>query len=215
MQRKVYERDQFFEYGGLCLGFRSWLRCFAEEVELKFVVKTEQTQEALRTFTQGKDGEKRNIYFLETAGMALSQKGIILRLRENPGKADVSTVKLRGDRAKNLPNAEFPPTTTEEEESKAEKDKVIGGKEASSFSITVKQAEGEIANLRNGQRKLKKLFSGKQESFLSEFAQDLDWEKVCLLGPVETEKWKVVADGFRPELTAELGIYPAATRRRS
>jgi hypothetical protein len=49
-----------------------------EEVELKFVVQAEQIQGALRTFTQGKDGEERNIYFLETDAMALSQKGIIL-----------------------------------------------------------------------------------------------------------------------------------------
>ena len=64
----------------------------AEEVELKFVVKAEQIQGTLKTFTHGKDGEERDIYFLETDGMALSQKGIILRLRKNSGKADESTV---------------------------------------------------------------------------------------------------------------------------
>ena len=46
----------------------------AEEVELKLVVKEAQILEALRKFTQGKNGEVRNIYFLETNDMALSRK---------------------------------------------------------------------------------------------------------------------------------------------
>ena len=83
----------------------------AEEVELKIVVKEDQILEALKKFTQGKDGEVRNIYFLETPNMALSRKNIIVRLRENPGKRDDSTVKLRGDEAAELPDAEFPEPT--------------------------------------------------------------------------------------------------------
>src|SRR4029077_8413865 len=151
--------------------------------------------QALTTFTQGKDGEERNIYFLERDDMALSQKGIILRLRENPGKRDDSTVKLRGNEAAELPDAEFPRTETREEESKLEKDKVIGGKEAPSFSITVKQREGEVADLRKGKRDLKELFSDKQESFLAKHAQGVDWQRARLLGPVKTEKWKIISDG--------------------
>ncbi len=175
----------------------------AEEVELKIVVKEDQILEALKKFTQGKDGEVRNIYFLETPNMALSRKNIIVRLRENPGKRDDSTVKLRGDEAAELPDAEFP-RTDNGEESKAEKDKVIGGKEARSFSITVKQQEGEVAQLRKGKRELKELFSDKQEKFLGKFAPGVDWHKARLLGPVKTEKWKFVPDGFPHELTAEL-----------
>ncbi len=184
-----------------------------EEVELKFVVQAEQIQGALRTFTQGKDGEERNIYFLETDAMALSQKGIILRLRENPGKADDSTVKLRGDKAAELPDMEFPLTETRKEESKAEKDKVIGGKEAPSFSITVKQREGEVADLRKGKRDLKELFSDKQESFLAKYAQGVDWQRARLLGPVKTEKWKIISDGFCCELTAELWHLPGCEQQ--
>jgi hypothetical protein len=180
----------------------------AEEVELKFVVKAEQIQMAVRTFTQGNDGEERNIYFLETDSMALSQKGIIVRLRENPGKADDSTVKLRGAKAAELPDVEFPLTDTGKEESKAEKDKVIGGKEAPSFSITAKQREGEVADLLRGKRELKQLFSDKQESFLAKYAQGIDLQAARLLGPVKTEKWKISTDGFRGELTAELWHLP-------
>ena len=186
----------------------------AEEIELKFVVRQEQIPEALRTFTQGKDEEKRNIYFLETDDMALSRKGIILRLREKPGKKDDSTVKLRGNQAAKLPDAEFPQTETEEEDSKAERDKVIGGKEAPSFSITVKQGKGAVADLREGKRELKELFSDKQEKFLGKYAQGVDWDQARLLGPVKTEKWKFTPDGFPHELTAELWHLPGCEQEK-
>ena len=185
----------------------------AEEVELKLVVKEEQIPEALRKFTQGKNGEERNIYFLEMDDMELSRKSIILRLRENPGKRDDSTVKLRGNEAAELPDAEFP-RTDNGEESKAEKDKVIGGKEARSFSITVKQREGEVAELRKGKCELKELFSDKQEKFLSKYAPGVDWHTARLLGPVKTEKWKFMPDGFPHELTAELWHLPSCEQEQ-
>lgn len=185
----------------------------AEEVELKLVVKEAQILEALRKFTQGKQGEVRNIYFLETNDLALSGKSIIVRLRENPGKRDESTVKLRGNEADELPDAEFP-RTDNGEESKAEKDKVIGGREARSFSITVKQREGEVAELGKGQRELKELFSEKQEKFLSKYAPGVDWQKARVLGPVKTEKWELKPDGFSHELTAELWHLPACEQEQ-
>jgi hypothetical protein len=198
----------------LALALVSACLATAEEVELKFVIKETQIPEALGEFTQGKDGEERNIYFLETDDMAFSQKGIILRLRENPGKRDDSTVKLRGKDAAELPNAEFPLTDTNEEDSKAEKDKVIGGKEAPSFSITVKQRKGEVADLREGKREVKELFSDRQERFLSKYAREADWHKARLLGPIKTEKWKFMPDGSPHELTAELWHLPGCEQEQ-
>ena len=78
------------------LGFISACLAIAEEVELKFVVKRSEIPDALRIFTQGNRGRCGNIYFLETEEMALSRKGIILRLREELGRRDDSTVKIRG-----------------------------------------------------------------------------------------------------------------------
>ena len=190
------------------LGFISACLAIAEEVELKFVVKQSEISEALRIFTQGKQGEVRNIYFLETEEMALSRQGAILRLREELGKRDDSTVKIRGRGASELPDAEFPLVRNEKEESKLEKDKVIGGKEARSFSITVKQSKGEIADLRKGKRKLKELFSVKQEKFLRKYVPNIDWHRLRLLGPVKTEKWKSQPDSFPHELIAELWHLP-------
>ncbi len=190
------------------LGFISASLAIAEEVELKFVVKRSEIPDALRTFTQGRQGEVRNIYFLETEDMALSRKGIVLRLREELGKRDDSTVKIRGSGASELPDADFPLIENEKEESKLENDKVIGGREARSFSITVKQSKGEIADLHKGKRKLKELFSDKQEKFLRAFVPDINWHNLRLLGPVKTEKWKLQADSFSHELIAELWHLP-------
>ena len=184
---------------GLVLSLCLVLACVAtaEDVELKLVVNEEQIPEALREFTQGKNGEQRNIYFLETDEMELSRSGIILRLRENPGKRDDSTVKLRGNEAAELPDAEFP-VTDNGEESKAEKDKVIGGKEARSFSITVKQREGEIADLRKGKRELKELLSDKQEKFLSKYAPGVDWQNGAPARAGEDGEVEVYAGRFFP-----------------
>ena len=195
---------------GLILSLSLGLAChaLAEEVEVKLVVNEARIADALRKFTNDKRGEERNIYFLETDDMELSRRGIILRLRETPGKRDESTVKLRGEEAALLPDAEFPVIDSNGEESKAEKDRVIGGKEARSFSITAKQQEGEVAELRKGKRELKELLSKQQEKFLNEYGKGVDWQKARLLGPVKTEKWKFAPNGFPHELTAELWLLP-------
>jgi len=95
-----------------------------------------------------------------------------------------------------------------------ENDKVIGGKEAPSFSITVKQREGEVADLRKGKRELTDLFSDKQEKFLGKYAQGVDWQKARLLGPVKIEKWKFNPDGFPYKLTAELWHLPGCEQNQ-
>jgi uncharacterized protein YjbK len=202
--------------GGLIFVLALVSACLAiadEEVELKFVVKEAQIPEALQKFPQESKTEKRNIYFLETGDMAISRKGIILRLRENPGKKDDSTVKLRGKEAADLPDSEFP-LSDNDEESKLEKDRVIGGKEARSFSITVKQREGEVADLRKGKRELEELLSDKQEKFLSKYAQGVEWRNARLLGPVKAEKWEFRSDGFPHEITAELWYLPGCAQEQ-
>jgi hypothetical protein len=196
-----------FAFASTCLAIAD------ERVELKFVVKAAEISEALRQFTKGKPAEERNIYFLETGDMELARKGIILRLREAPGKRDDSTVKLRGKKAADLPDTEFPEGDNGEE-SKAEKDKVIGGKQAPSFSITVKQREGEIADLHSGKRQLKQLFSDKQERFLDRYAPGVNWGNARLLGPVKTKKWEFEWNGFSHELTAELWLLPGCEQEQ-
>ena len=147
--------------------------------------------------------------------MALSQKGIILRRRENHGKRDDSTVKLRGNEAADICRTRsFPGPKESEEESRLEASKVIGGKETRSLPITVKQREGEVVDLRKGKRELKDLFSEKQESFMGKYAQGVDWHKARLLGPVKTEKWELSADGFRHTLTAELWHLPGCEQKQ-
>src|SRR5262249_28768640 len=77
-----------------------------------------------------------------------------------------------------------------------------------SFSITVKQHKGEVADLREGKREVKELFSDRQERFLGKYAEGVDWHHARLLGPVKTERWKLTPDGFTDEITAELWHLP-------
>ena len=64
-----------------------------------------------------------------------------------------------------------------------------------------------------GRRKLKELFSDKQEKFLRRYVPGGDWNSLRLLGPVKTEKWKVNADSFSDELIVELWHLPQCEQK--
>lgn len=180
----------------------------AQDIELKFVVKDDQVAKALKVFPPGSDAETRNIYFLETDDLKLSARHLILRLREKTGKKDDSTVKLRGDEATKVPTTQFPLGEAGDEESKLEQDKVIGGEEKPSFSITAKRGKQAVEELLSGKRTVDDLFSDKQKQFISYCAPGVSLKSLVLVGPVHVTKWDF--DGQASgKLTAELWISKA------
>ncbi|MEQ1861604.1 MAG: hypothetical protein ABMA13_16920 [Chthoniobacteraceae bacterium] len=180
----------------------------AGEVELKFVVHPDDFEAAVGVASQKRgDIETRNIYFVETAKRELGGVQLILRLREKPGKKDDATVKLRGPTAASVDLQKFAAAGAGEE-SKLEIDRVVGGRDALSFSITAKQKEGDVAKLRVGERKLAELFSTTQKSFLAHYAGGVAWQSALLLGPVKTEKWEFEIRDFPGKLTAEIWHLP-------
>jgi hypothetical protein len=71
-------------------------------IEVKVTIGAEQVEVARQAFAlSGDDGRRRRIYFCEdvaaggSAALPLLDNGIILRLRQNKGGKDDSTVKLR------------------------------------------------------------------------------------------------------------------------
>ncbi len=187
-------------------------RVWAEEVELKFVVKDEQIDKSRKEFPPVGEVENSEVYFLETADSGLSQRHVILRLRNKLGKHDDSTVKLRGDEAEGVPEAEFPRTNTGDEKCKLERDKLIGGKETPSLSITLKQGKKAVAEMLEGKRTLESLFSEKQKKFLAKYAPGVNWQKASLLGPVKVTEWEFEAI-HAGRLTAELWDIPQSKLR--
>src|SRR2546430_438136 len=75
------------------------------------------------------------------------------------------------------------------------------------------EKEGEIKDVAEGKRDIKKLFSDKQERFLADqLGGEENWKKLRgqlkALGPVAAEVWKPQTPGFTPGLTAELWTVP-------
>jgi hypothetical protein len=209
---KTHSRRNFLL--SLAILFFGCSPAFADEVELKFVIRSEDVEAALALSSKAAaEIEKRNIYFIETPGHDLRKNDLILRLRQKAGKKDDSTVKLRGTRASKIDPKRFA-STEKDEETKLESDRVLGGKTTLSFSLTVKQSEGDVAKLRNGEKKLAQLFSKTQEKFLAEMAPRVDWQSGRLLGPVPTEKWEFQIPEFPGKLTAELWHLPDCAEKR-
>jgi adenylate cyclase class IV len=176
-----------------------------EQVEVKLEAEGDTSDQLLSQLTSGKDAkEKRDIYFYDTPDLALAQHKIFLRARkttlgDNP---DDSTVKIRGDLADKVSQDWL---QLEGAESKREFDMVVDKPKVPSISITVEQQSGEIDDVKNGKRSVKKLFSRDQERFLEEYAGGIiKWENLKPMGPVKAEIWKLKQpDGLDVNLSVE------------
>ena len=186
-------------------------QCFAktgsdkEQVEVKFEAQGNTPDQVLMQLTSGKEAkEKRDIYFYDTPQLALAHHQLILRSRKTTlgDDPDDSTVKLRGDTANNVSDDWL---HLEGAESKREFDMVVDKSKVPSISITVAQHSGEIDDVKNAKRSVKKLFSRDQERFLEQYAGGtLEWENLKPMGPVKAEIWKLrQPNGLDLHLTIE------------
>jgi hypothetical protein len=66
------------------------------------------------------------------------------------------------------------------------------------------QKRDEIDDVAKSRRPIVKLFSNEQERFLSEFyGRRVDFEKLCVMGPIRVLRWKLEHKNFPHELTLE------------
>jgi len=176
-----------------------------EKVEVKFEAQGNTSDEVLTQLTSGKESkEKRDVYFYDTPKLALAQHHLFLRARKTTlGDApDDSTVKIRGEIANNVSDNWL---HLEGADSKRESDMVVGKPKVPSISITVVQHSGEIDDVKNGKRSVKKLFSRDQERFVEEYAGGtIEWENLKPMGPEKAEIWKLrQPPGFDRNITIE------------
>ena len=163
-----------------------------EKVEVKIEADGDTSDQLLSQLTSGKDAEeKRDIYFYDMPDLALAQHKIFLRARKTTlgDDPDDSTVKIRGDLANKVSEDWL---QLEGAKSKREFDMVVGKPKVPSISITVEQQSGEIDDVKNGKRSVKKLFSSDQERFLEQYAGGIiKWENLRPMGPVKAEIWEL------------------------
>ncbi|MCA9673142.1 MAG: hypothetical protein KC503_46435 [Myxococcales bacterium] len=159
----------------------------ASGVELKLMVAPAQHDLAERVLGLDWDAaEHREVSFYDDAARTLYGAGLILRARDVKGDDDDSTVKLRPFAREQIDLPWFG-----EAGFKCELDRGIasGSAAKTSCSLTVVQGEGEIADVADGKRSIKKLFSSAQEALVARYVSVDPWTlDLHPVGPVKVRR---------------------------
>jgi hypothetical protein len=180
----------------------------AEDVEIKFVVKTDQVAKAIEALGLDKAAaQKRAVYFFDTKELSLFNQpnaSLILRSRTTEGNdKGETTVKLRAKGTLQIEDEwKQKERNGEKLNSKIEKDQVVTKPVVESYSLDAKQDAKEIEEVASRTRPIKKIFSHNQEDLVKAKANpNLDWDQLKLLGPVKVKKWEFSAPSL--QLVAE------------
>jgi len=170
-----------------------------EAVEVKITARIEDEDLILDFLKRrGEEPQSRTVYFFDTPGLGLFDKGLVLRARKIDGDDDDSTVKLRP-----VDPALIPIDWVNTDGFSIEMDRV-GENEVISAKLSVLQGQGEIDDAVAGNRPLRKLFSSDQERLVAEFGPpDVGWDDLTMMGPIAVSKWKAEFEDFDHEIVAE------------
>jgi hypothetical protein len=167
-------------------------------VEVKFVASEkdeEVVRSALGLFDQAP--EYRDVYFFDTGDIKLFKRGIVLRARQTHDAKDDSTVKLR-------PFPEREEGRWKDAEGFELEMDVVGRKPVLSAKVSVEQRRGEIEEVSEHRRPIRKLFSDIQEQLISAYRPGgISWNDLTTLGPAKVHKWRVESKGFPHEVSVE------------
>jgi hypothetical protein len=170
-----------------------------DAIEVKFTVIERQEQKVLERFELDRDeAERRRIFFYDTAKLGLYKKGVVLRAREMEGEGCDSTVKIRPVDPKKVDEAWLKKSGF-----KLEAD-AVGDKIIRAASFTTEQKKDEVEEVASGERRIEKLFTGDQESFLAALSPvAVDFSTLLSLGPVSSLRWKFESKGLPYAICAE------------
>jgi hypothetical protein len=178
----------------------------ADSVELKLTVPDEDRRSTVVALDLDPlEAQIRQVYFFDTADLALNRAGIVTRARRSQGRSDDSVVKLRP-----VVPSELPAGTRESKGFGVEVDAMPGGFVCSgSFKG---EAEG-VREAAAGKRPLRKLFSKGQRAFFAEHSPEgIELDDLDVLGPVTVFKLKHRSADFDQKLVVELWFYPDGSR---
>ena len=142
---------------------------------------------------------QRYIYFFDTPDLALFKAGIIARARRNSGDDHDSTVKFHPVVPSEVPAIwrECDGCELEADASEAEVTK--------SASLTVAVSKGLIKQVVTGEKGITKLFAKEQDEFLTAMGgHAIEYDTLCVLGPVAGHRWKFADPACPWRLSAEL-----------
>jgi hypothetical protein len=175
-----------------------------DAVELKVTVAEKKERAAREAFNLNPhDGERRHIFFFDTGTLALFGSGVVLRARQVKGGKDDSTVKIRPVDPQRITSKWH-----RHEGFKLEADGV-GDRMIRSASLSIEQDGDGIKAVAHRIRHIRKLFTEKQESFLTDLSPaPIDFEQLAILGPVDALRWKVNHPALPHPITAEQWMLP-------
>ena len=177
-----------------------------DSVELKLSVP-EADQRAVVTALglDPLDAQIRQVFFLDTPDLTLSEHGVVVRARRVQQKGDDSVVKLRP-----VVPSELPDVVRRSSAFGVELDAMPGGFVC---SASMKGAPTGVREAMAGNRRLRKLFTKEQRAFYAEHAPDgLGLDDLSVLGPIFVLKLKFAPAGFGRKLVAEMWLYPDGAR---
>ena len=151
------------------------------------------------------DAQIRQVFFLDTPDLALSEHGVVVRARRVQQKGDDSVVKLRP-----VVPSELPDVTLRSPAFGVELDAMPGGFVC---SASMKGAPKGVREAMAGTRPLRKLFSKEQRAFYAAHAPEgVALDDLSVLGPIFVLKLKFAPRELDRKLVAELWLYPDGAR---
>lgn len=171
----------------------------SDAVEIKITVRPDQELRAERALKVNEDtADVRIIYFYDTPELDLFRSSVAIRARLVKGDEDNSTVKFRGADPELIS-----PAWRRMEGFKLESD-WVGDHVVCSASLSAPQKRDEISEVADGERVIDKLFNKDQERFLREVCGlTVDFNQLCVMGPIRVLRWKLNHEGFPHTLTIE------------
>ncbi|MEV6300655.1 hypothetical protein AB0M02_14705 [Actinoplanes sp. NPDC051861] len=171
----------------------------AERVELKVMVP----DRASRFLRAGSgDVRVRQVYFLETADLALSRHGLVVRIRSTASRSDDAVVKLRPMGERSVPG------WLRRADLDVEID-ALPGHRVCSAALKVSLGRRAVSRAIGSGHRLTGLLSARQRRMIEVYGPDgLDLDDLLAFGPVEVRRHRVRPRGLGRPMTAERWTYP-------
>ena len=160
----------------------------ADSVELKMTVPNAERPLAVTALELDPlDAQIRQVFFFDTADLALNQRGVVVRARRIQGRNDDSVIKVRPVVPAELSTARKSKSLT------VEVDAMPGGFVCSA-SMKATLGRTDVKEVAAGTRAIHKLYTKQQQSFFRANAPDFELDDLVRLGPITVLKQKL-----RPE----------------
>lgn len=180
----------------------------ADSVELKLTVPDSDHRSTIVALgMDALEAQIRQVFFFDTADLALNRQGIVVRARRVQGRTGDSVVKLRPVVPENLPQ-----DLRKSPSLGVEVDAMPGGYVCSA-TLKGTADNAAVREVAMGGRPIRKLFTKEQRAFFADHAPEgVALDDLSTMGPFFVLKLKFSPEGFDRKAVAEMWMYPDFSR---